>query len=184
MRLAEVWGELRDSPQDKAETMDHLKQTLTADYNSPANVRQGRALFQSTCAKCHKLFGAGENIGPDLTGSDRRNLDYLLSNVVDPSAVVNKDYRMTVVHHADGRVLNGIIVSQDDARIVLQTADEKMTILRDDVDEIVPTTLSAMPDGILQPLSDTQIRDLIAYLMGAGQVELPPTNAIGGQSTR
>jgi len=172
-RLAQVWGELRDSPQDKAQTIDHLKQLLTSEQLSSAEVTQGRALFQSTCAKCHKLFGAGENIGPDLTGSDRRNLEYLLSNIVDPSAVVNKDYRMTIIHHADGRVLNGVIVSQDESRIVLQTADEKMTILRDDIDAIVPTTLSAMPDGILQPLRDDQIRDLVAYLMSPSQVDPP-----------
>ena len=68
---------------------------------------------------------------------------------VDPSAVVNKDYRLSIVQHADGRVLNGIVVSQDDARIELQTEKEKLTLLRDDIEQIKLTTLSAMPDSIL-----------------------------------
>jgi putative heme-binding domain-containing protein len=124
------------------------------------------------------LFGAGGSIGPDLTGSGRHNLDYLLGNIVDPSAIVNKDYRMSVVRHADGRVLNGIVVSQDDARVVLQTATEKLTVLREEIDRIAPSTLSVMPDGILQPLRPDQVQSLIAYLMSPGQVELPAARAV------
>src|SRR5205823_34326 len=150
-----------------------LKQQLTPGRLAIADPRQGRAVFQASCANCHKLYGAGGTIGPDLTGSGRHNLDYLLSNIVDPSAVVNKDYRMSVVRVADGRVLNGLIVSQDQERIVLQMPQEKLTIMRQEIDDIKLTSLSAMPEGILQPLKDEQIRDLVAYLMSAGQVDLP-----------
>jgi putative heme-binding domain-containing protein len=119
------------------------------------------------------LYGTGGTVGPDLTGSGRHNLDYLLENLLDPSAVVNKDYRMSIVRVSDGRVLNGLILSQDDNRVVIQTAKEKLTILREEIEQIAATTLSPMPDGILQPLSEQQVRDLVAYLIGAGQVELP-----------
>ncbi len=173
-RLAEVWGELRDSPRDKQELIDRLKADLIPTRLAAADLRQGRAAYQTTCANCHKLFGSGGTIGPDLTGSGRHNLDYLLGNIVDPSAIVNKDFRMSVVRHADGRVLSGIVVSQDDARVVLQTAKEKLTVLREEIDQVAPSTLSVMPDGILQPLSAAQIRNLVAYLMAPGQVELPP----------
>jgi putative membrane-bound dehydrogenase-like protein len=178
-RLSEVWGELRDSPQDKQETIARLKQELTAERLSSADQRQGRAVFQTACASCHRLYGAGGTIGPDLTGSGRHNLDYVLGNIVDPSAVVNKDYRMSVVRLADGRVLNGLVISQDAERVVLHTVQEKLTILRAEIDKISLTTLSAMPEGILQPLKEDQIRDLVAYLMGVGQVDLPPA-AEGG----
>jgi putative membrane-bound dehydrogenase-like protein len=172
-RLSEVWGELRDSPQDKQELIATLKKQLTAEHLVAADEHQGRAVFQTTCANCHRLYGAGGSIGPDLTGSGRHNLDYLLSNVVDPSAVVNKDFRMSIIRHADGRVLSGLVVSQDDQRVVLQTVKEKLTIPREEIDDVSLSTLSAMPDGILQPLKADQIRDLVAYLMSAGQVELP-----------
>jgi putative membrane-bound dehydrogenase-like protein len=172
-RLAEVWGELRDSPQDRRELVARLKEELTKDRLATANPSQGRVVFQATCANCHRLFGSGGTIAPDLTGSGRHNLDYLLENIVDPSAVVNKDYRMSVLRMADGRVLNGLITSQDDERVVVQTAKEKLTLMRSEIDEIKLTTLSPMPEGILQPLKPDQIRDLVAYLMSPGQVDLP-----------
>ena len=172
-KLSEVWGELRDSPQEKRDRIEQLKEQLTGDRLAGADKRQGRAVFQTNCANCHRLFGAGGAIGPDLTGGGRQNLDYLLSNIVDPSAVVSREFRMSIVRHADGRVLSGLEVSQDDERVVLQTPKEKLTIPREEIMERTLSTLSAMPDGLLQPLKEEQIRDLIAYLMSAGQVELP-----------
>lgn len=172
-RLSEVWGELRDSPSEKREAIERLRQQLTPERLAGGDLRAGRAVYQSNCANCHRLYGAGGEVGPDLTGSGRHNLDYLLENLLDPSAVVNKDYRMSIVRVSDGRVLNGLILSQDEQRVVIQTAKEKLTVLRDDIEQIAATTLSPMPDGILQPLSAEQVRDLFAYLMSAGQVELP-----------
>jgi putative membrane-bound dehydrogenase-like protein len=173
IRLSELWGELRDSPQDKQDQIARLKTELTPQRLSLADKRQGRAVFQTTCASCHRLFGAGGSIGPDLTGSGRHNLDYVVSNIVDPSAVVSKEFRMSLVRHTDGRVLSGLLVSQDDERLVLQTLKEKLTIPREDVADLSLSTLSAMPDGLLQPLKPEQVRDLVAYLMSPGQVELP-----------
>jgi putative heme-binding domain-containing protein len=173
-RLSEVWGELRDSPQDKQEQIARLKAELTEARLAAADKQQGRAVFHANCAACHRLFGDGGTIGPDLTGSGRQNLDYVVTNLVDPSAVVPKDFRMTLLRHRDGRVLSGLLVSQDDERVVLQTAKERLTVPRGEVDALSQSTLSAMPDGLLQPLNDQQIRDLVAYLMSPGQVELPP----------
>src|SRR5439155_2411912 len=92
-RLADVWGELRDSPEEKRAAVAQLKQQLTKEWLSSADPRHGRAVFKTTCANCHRLFGDGGAVAPDLTGSGRHNLDYLLENIVDPSAVVNKDFR-------------------------------------------------------------------------------------------
>jgi putative heme-binding domain-containing protein len=184
-RLSAAWGELRDSPREKEELIVRLKAQLNRERLVAADARQGRAVFQQACANCHKLYGAGGAVGPDLTGSGRQNLDYLLSNIVDPSAVVNRDFRMSIVRHADGRVLNGLILSQDEQRVVLQTEKEKLTLPRGEIEEIKLTTLSPMPEGILQPLKEEQIRDLVAYLMSTAQVELPvgiqPAAQIGGR---
>lgn len=175
-RLAQLWGELRDSPEDKQILIANYKRLLSEPRApSPESLRSGRAVFQSTCANCHRLFGAGGTIAPDLTGSGRHNLDYLLSNIIDPSAVVNKDFRMSILRLTDGRILNGLVTSQDDDRVVLQTAKEKLTLMKNEIDEQKLTTLSPMPDGILQPLQPDQIRDLLAYLMSPTQVELLPS---------
>ena len=74
-----------------------------------ADLGRGRALFDRVCASCHKLYGSGGDIGPDLSGAGRDNLDYLLENLIDPSALVSADFRMVVVAMSDGRVLNGLV---------------------------------------------------------------------------
>lgn len=174
-KVSEVWGDLRDSSEDKRKLMADLKQQLTDPVLAQANLSRGRFTFQQTCAKCHRLYGEGEQVGPDLTGSNRNNLDYLLENIVDPSAVVNKDFRMTVIVLVDGRILNGVITAQNDRTMTFQTLTEKLTINKDDIEETKVTSLSPMPEGLLQTMSPDQIRDLIAYLRHTSQVPLPTT---------
>jgi putative heme-binding domain-containing protein len=172
-RISELWGEVRDSPEAKRQQIDSLKQQLTIDEVAAADLARGRVLFNESCAKCHKLFGQGEAIGPDLTGGNRNNLDYLLENIFDPSAVVSKDYRMTIVRMGDGRVLNGLVVSRNDKTLTLQTQTDKLTVSLDDIEETSLTTLSPMPDGLCDNLVHDQVRELIAYLMQPTQVPLP-----------
>lgn len=169
-KLTEVWGTLRDSPKERREKIASVKLQLTPDVLSEANLSSGRALFRKTCSQCHRLYGDGENIGPDLTGAQRSSLDYLLENILDPSAVVGKDHRMTIVLLDDGRVLNGLIVSKNDKTMVIQTQSQKETLPIDSIDQIKLTTLSPMPDGLLTTLNDEQVRDLIGYLMHPTQV--------------
>jgi putative heme-binding domain-containing protein len=138
-----------------------------------ADRSKGRAVFEKACASCHRLYGNGGDIGPDLTGSGRTDLDYLLENIVDPSAVVSADYRMSVVAMADGRVLNALVKGRTDHSIILQTPTEAITVDRDDVEGIKPSPLSIMPEGILDTLSATEARDLVAYLIQRTQVPLP-----------
>jgi putative heme-binding domain-containing protein len=171
-KLTEVWGELRDSPDDKRALIAKLKLQLTTESLAAADKSQGRVVFAKVCANCHRLYGHGAQIGPDLTGSGRQNLDYVLLNLVDPSAAVGADYRMTVAVMKDGRVLNGLVIAKSERVLTLQTARERQTIERDEIEELRPSSQSLMPDGLLQPLTETQIRDLVAYLMHPTQVPL------------
>ena len=68
------------------------KAMLTPEPGKPEDRSQGRAVFAKVCQQCHTLFGVGGQVGPDLTGSNRADLDYILSNVLDPSALIGKDY--------------------------------------------------------------------------------------------
>ncbi len=173
-RLAEVWGEFRDSPADKAALIAKLRADLTPAHLAAADKSKGRAVFAAVCATCHKLFGAGGETGPDLTGAGRKDLDYLLSNIADPSAVVTKDFQVTVFSLADGRTVSGIVAAETPQAVTVQTAQARVVVPRADIEARKQSTASLMPDGLLQSLGAGQVRDLVAYLMADAQVGLPP----------
>ncbi len=135
----------------------------------------GRAVFAKTCAQCHTLFGAGGKIGPELTGSNRANLEYLLSNILDPSAVMAKEYQPSVIVTADGRVLTGLIKAQSDAAITVQTATEQVVVPRDEIEQMKLSDQSMMPEDLLKPLDDVQVQALVAYVSGPAQVPMLAT---------
>ncbi len=171
-KLSIVWGSLNQTSSDKAAQIETWKKTLQApNALEQVDIKRGRALFDKTCSQCHKLFGAGKQIGPDLTGAQRSSLDYLLGNIIDPSAVVGKEFRMTTIVTDDGRAISGLITSRDEQRIVIQTATDQVTIARENIDAIKDSTVSAMPEGLLQNLSEADVKALIAYLMSPVQIE-------------
>ncbi len=172
-QLAETWGELRDSSADKRDAMARLKAAQTPEAVLAADPGHGRALFTKLCASCHQMYGQGGAIGPDLTGSGRGNLDYLLENIVDPSAVVTADFRVAVVPLKDGRTLTGLVRAPTTRTITLQGPSEAVVINRDEIERIEPSPLSLMPEGLLDPLAPAEVRDLFAYLMRPTQVPLP-----------
>jgi putative heme-binding domain-containing protein len=172
-RLAEVWGEVRPASADSAALIQAFRTQLTPDRLAEADVRRGRAVFQRTCQKCHKLFGEGESIGPDLTGANRISLDYLLENMLDPNALVGKDYQLTVFTLTDGRVVSGIIQYEDQQTIRIQTQNESLALAVEEIEVRQPSTTSMMPEGQLNDLSADEIIQLIAYLQHPAQVPLP-----------
>ena len=131
------------------------------------------AVFAKNCAACHKLYDAGGDVGPQLTGSQRSNLDYILENVLDPSAVVPNEYKVTTIDLLNGRRINGIIKAETDKSLTVRTANETLVIPKDEIDARTPSKVSMMPDGILDKLSEQEVKDLVAYLRGKQQVPLP-----------
>lgn len=178
-RIAEVWGQARETPAEKAALIEKYRGIVRAGYVDRPNPMLGRAVYAKTCGQCHMIFGTGPNIGPDLTGSNRADLDYLLTNVIDPSALVGKDYQATVVALNDGRTLTGIVKSEDADALVLITATETIVIPKPDVEERKLTDQSLMPEDQWSNLSDHEIRSLVAYLASPNQVPMlaTPENA-------
>lgn len=172
-QLTQVWGEARDTPEAKLQEIAKWKTSLTPDAIAKADAAKGRTLFAGVCASCHKMYGEGAALAPELTGSDRHNIDYLLGNIVDPNAVVPADYRVTVLKLKDGRTVTGVIPEQNDKVLTLQTPAERLTIQRSDITEQQQLTQSLMPEGLLTALGEENVKHLIAYLMSNGQVPLP-----------
>jgi putative membrane-bound dehydrogenase-like protein len=168
--LREVWGEIRSTSADKQEQITHYRNLLTPRSLRQADAGRGRSIYDKTCASCHRLFGEGGVIGPDITGSNRADLEYILENIIDPSAVVGNDYRMTVLNTADGRVVSGLVISESDSAITMRTINDTVVVAKEDIEERQLSSLSLMPEGLLEPLSEEDVRNLIAYLGSPTQV--------------
>ena len=168
-----VWGVSRSTPAAKLAKIAKYKKLLEAKVNRPVDLPRGRALFQRTCGQCHKLYGEGGEIGPDITGSNRNNLDYLLTNMLDPNAEIPSDYRTTILHTKDNRVLVGVIRRSEGQSVTIATPAEVVTVAKRDVAAIDPQDFSMMPEGLVLALKVDELRDLVAYLRGSRQVALP-----------
>ena len=167
-----VWGRLRESPAEKQQTITSLTTKLDSpDFKGDAS--QGRALFVKNCSICHTLFGAGGTTGPDLTGADRFNTSYLLSNIVDPSRAIADSFRASIIATDDGRIITGLVLEQTEKIVRVQTPTEILSLPTDSIEGMKRTDQSVMPEGILENLSNEQIADLFSYLMSKQQVPLP-----------
>ena len=162
--LAAHWGGLRETAKDKAKQIKAIKKWLSAKQIRQSDMIRGELLFKKHCANCHQFFGEGGRIGPDITGAQRHNLDYMLENIIDPSAAVAKDYQMEILQTYNGRVVTGLVVSESDQTITMQTVNERLNFPVSDIAERSASELSMMPEGLLDPLSENEIRDLLGFL--------------------
>jgi putative heme-binding domain-containing protein len=158
------WGRLSSATsEEKQREMTRLLQIVRG---GKGDALRGKAVFQTTCAKCHKLFGEGGVVGPDLTGYERDNLLFWIENIVDPSAAIREEYTTSIIETTDGRVLTGIVAEQDARSLLLRDPEGKeMRLARDQIESMRASPQSLMPEGQLYSLSDQQIRDLFAFLM-------------------
>jgi putative heme-binding domain-containing protein len=171
--LEETWPELRPITADKQQRIEKLREQLDAAAIASANPSNGRLIWDKSCGTCHMIFGNGKKIAPDLTGAQRSSLQYLLENIVDPSATLAESFRMTSLLLTDGRILNGVVLRKTTQTWDIQTPKELVVIRTADIDESRPTRLSLMPEGLLDVLDRQQTADLVAYLMSSQQVALP-----------
>lgn len=163
-RLAKsIWATVREgrSP-DRERVVAQMRERLKTTPGDPA---AGVAVFRKLCAQCHKIHGEGNEVGPDLTGNGRASFDQLLSNVFDPNLVIGSAYQGTTVATKDGRFLVGLLVEDNDARIVLRLQGGKLeTIPKSNVEESKTGGLSLMPEQIETQLTLREWADLFAFL--------------------
>ena len=164
------WGQLGTSRGEKLAEVRRLSNDLRA---APGDAAAGQAIFKKNCANCHQLFGEGVKLGPDLTTANRKDRDFMLISLVDPSSVIRKEFSSFIVQTKDGRVLNGLALARDDDGLVLVNAkNEKTMISSSDIEELRESQVSLMPDDLYRQLKPDEIRNLFAYLESN-----PPANA-------
>ena len=171
--LTKTWGALHESSGDKQQQLAHYKSILTPEFLKGADPSHGRLVFSHTCLQCHTLYGTGGKVGPDLTGSNRNNVDYVLQKLMDPSAAVPKEFQMQVIVLNDGRLISGIVREQTPRSIVVQTDRQQVILATEDIEQMKPSKVSMMPEGQLDKMTRDEMRDLFGYLATHSQVPLP-----------
>ena len=160
----EYWGPI-EQEQSLEKAYIKYRNILTPTAILEANAKKGEIVFQKSCGSCHKMYGNGGNIGPELTGSNRANLDYFLFNVLNPSGEIQDDYKLVVITTRDGRTYSGNVIAENDRQVTMRiVGKESSKINKSDIQsrEVMPTSL--MPVGILETIQENEVLDLVKYL--------------------
>lgn len=177
--IKSAWGDVNAPKADLAERTKKYRDLLTPAKLAKGDLAKGKMLYTATCGQCHKLFGEGQNVGPDITGSNRADLNYLLENVLDPNAVIGKAYQLNLFTMKDGRVMSGVIKEENPAAVkIAMMGGVEFTLPQADIAKREVSKLSTMPEGLFDALQPEMVVDLVKYLQSGSVV--PPSGGSGG----
>lgn len=150
------------------------------------NVEVGKAVFKKHCALCHTHSGEGAKLGPDLSGVAAHTKEHLLIDILDPSRSVEGNFRVYLVETKQGKTISGLLASETKTTIELfDTEAKKYVIERDDIESLIASTKSLMPEGFEKQLKQEELIDLLEFLTARGKfVPLPLTKAATAMSTQ
>lgn len=161
-RAAALLGAWNDSTED-VKALIAAKKKICAE--GEPDLENGRKIFEATCAVCHVFYGGGQEVGPDLIGSGRSNLDALLANVIDPNQIIGNGYQNFIVTTHDGRVLTGRVIEDTPTQVTLLGIGGRREVVPvADIKERIDTGMSAMPMGF-DGLPDKDFRDLMWFIL-------------------
>jgi putative heme-binding domain-containing protein len=151
-------------------------QDMLSQADSGRNFEKGKAAYQAAqCYKCHRFNGEGGDTGPDITGvGNRFNAQYILEAIVVPSKVISDQYQSSLILTTGGEVVSGRIINEDDQQITVRTdpfAREPIVIKKSDIEERQKSSVSEMPQGLINTLTKEEILDMIAYLRSQGKAD-------------
>ncbi len=165
-RAIRLLGRYRDADADKLKIIAEKKKAV---LTGEPNWKHGHEIAQKTCFVCHKFYGEGEEVGPDLTGVGRSTLDALLANVIDPNQIIGKGYENVLIETKDGRAVSGRMVENSDTQIKLLAAGPvENLVAKSDIATMRVSELSVMPEG-LEQMPDEDFRDLIWFILNPPQ---------------
>jgi putative heme-binding domain-containing protein len=146
--------------------MAFLEQFLNGEQGKTGSVERGGDVFaKARCNACHKMNGQGGGYGPDLTSLNRRfTRSEAIESILFPSHVISDQYATKKVLTRSGEVYTGIVVRTAKGIAVRVNENKEFVVPDEDIEELLPSKTSVMPAGLLDELSPTEIRDLLAFL--------------------
>jgi putative heme-binding domain-containing protein len=157
---------VKDLPPEDQRIQDLIKARQKGYFAAKPNATHGAEVFAKTCAGCHKIDGKGQKIGPELDAVYTRGVERLLEDILDPNRNVDQAFRATIIKMTDGRVISGLVLREEGEVLVIQEAADKETRLaKKEIEKRVLSELSPMPTNVLDPLSEADFYDLLAYLL-------------------
>ena len=173
------WGIVRtERDPARLQLISRMRNELRTSQGDPV---AGRVVYKKLCGQCHKIYGEGADVGPDITRNGRASFEQLLSNVFDPSLVIGAAYQGLTVVTKEGRVVSGLPIEDSPQRVVLKVQGDKQEIIaRSDIDEVVPSKLSLMPEGIEKQLQPQELHDLFAFITLDKPPEDPDAKLLAG----
>jgi putative heme-binding domain-containing protein len=160
----EYWGPI-EQEQSLEKSYIKYRNILTPNALNVASAVKGETVFQKSCGSCHKMYGNGGNIGPELTGSNRSSLDYILFNVLNPSGEIQEDYKLVVITTRDGRTYSGNVIAENDRQVTMRMVGKEATkINKSDIQSRETMSTSLMPVGILETIKENEVLDLVKFL--------------------
>ncbi|HVL12395.1 MAG TPA: c-type cytochrome, partial [Gemmata sp.] len=162
--IEKSWGRTRPTPAELNKLIDKTRASL---YEAPASFARGRAVFEANCGKCHKFEGKGNEVGPALEGAGR-DIEYILTNVLDPNRVIGAPYFVRTVRTLDDVVFQGLLSEEDETSITLKLEGAAFkTIKKSEVADVRVSEKSLMPEGLGYNMTEQNFRDLVRYLMAS-----------------
>jgi putative heme-binding domain-containing protein len=137
----------------------------------------GRTLFaEARCAACHRFVDDGGGLGPELSGvAGRFSVRDLLESIVLPSKTISDQYQAVTIATTRGKIVTGRIVNLSGNSFSVNSdmydPNSTVSVRRDEIEEMKPSAVSMMPDGLLNSLHRDEVLDLVAYLMSRGNRE-------------
>jgi putative membrane-bound dehydrogenase-like protein len=163
--LERVWGRVGQSPESVRQEIDRLTKVYKEAPLWAYDASAGQTHFQKLCASCHALDQPGVEIAPKLQGTGAKGIDYAIENVLDPNAVIGRDYQARLVRTDDGQVITGLVLEETPTAIRLRTATDTVVVERDSIEEYRVSENSFMPAGLLETLDDRQRIELFKYVL-------------------
>lgn len=165
-KAIQLFGRVNQSSEEKLKLIAAKRKIVV---EGPVDIAAGHEVAKRNCFICHKLYGEGADVGPDLTGVGRSSLDALLHNVVNPNEIIGAGYEQVEVETKDDQFFSGRMTENTANHVKLIMAGPTETVIdKTKVKTLTVTELSAMPEG-LEQLADADFRNLVWYILAPPQ---------------